>query len=57
MEKAYCKTHQITVLFEKYVVGGFICVLGIMAILNVIYSRLVYGEINEEVLYFPYHFV
>lgn len=57
MAKADQSSNQITVLLVKYVVLGFICVLAIMGTLNVVYCHIVYGQINEELLYFPYHFV
>lgn len=57
MAKADRKAQHFTILFAKYVIGGFICVLAIMAILNIIFSLVIYGQIKEEVLYIPYRFV
>lgn len=57
MAKADRKSNQFTILIAKYVIGGFVCMLAIMATLNIIFSLVVYGGIKEEVLYIPYRFV
>lgn len=48
-------TVWITILIMKYVIGMFESSMIVVAILNVAYSKIVYGYVKEDLLYTPYH--
>lgn len=57
LNEANRRTIWITNLLVRYVPVMFIGLLVVMATINVAYCEIVYGQINVDLLYFPYYFV
>lgn len=57
LKEASQQIRIITNWLVNYVNLSFFIVLIVMAAVNIIYCYLVYGQINEDLLYFPYHFM